>query len=600
MASIFGCFSASQIGNVSRLEAHLRKNGDHFKKIEVDKGVILLSWKDNDFFKIVDCRDLVCIFEGFDCSIYSSWDVVEDYRKEGDCVFSRLNGQAKALIVDVEEKILKLVSDPFGLNFLYYTRTDESFVFSSEMKLLLFYDPLSRQKINKYAVAEYVLLHHVLGDKTIFENIHLLGPASVLKLNLNTFDYEIEEYLSFPSNYSKVVDYKRTLRKAKDLLVKSVNKRTFKGTKLALSGGLDSRLILASIDSSKRKSLSCINFGNPECNDVRFARLIAQKFGVRYNFHEISPEMITKNMERHAWITEGGSNHLVSHLLPILETESPTTVLDGYLGDAILGGSYLDKVDLQDFSVQDVFRKLTMPERIQKLVFTREFYNEIHECFDESLEMEAERYSAIQDSALKVEYAMMNNRGRRYINCGPLATKQYCPDLKPFFDKDLFDFYIKIPYNHRLKHKFYFDLIRQEYPELASIPSTTTHFVGKKIKRSIIDKLTLKLKSIIKSIGKTFEGILPVFLFYTKNYKRIHVTLEDMWLRENKEYRSVILDLLLSPRTIKRGFFNKKGITKMLKEHDARKHNHGKYFVALADFELFTRLFVDGDGFKNL
>lgn len=63
-----------------------------------------------------------------------------------------------------------------------------------------------------------------------------------------------------------------------------------------LSGGLDSRLTLASIDP-KRKSLSCINFGNVECNDVRFARLVAQKFGVRYNFHEISLEMIMKNME---------------------------------------------------------------------------------------------------------------------------------------------------------------------------------------------------------------------------------------------------------------------------------------------------------------
>lgn len=146
MARVFGCFSDSQIGDVSRLEAHLRKNGDHFKKIEADRGVILLSWKDNDFFKIMDCKDLVFIFDGFDCSIYSSWDVVEDYRKEGDCVFSRLNGQAKAVIVDLEDKIVKLVSDPFGLNFLYYTRTDETFVFSSEMKLLLLHDPSLRQK----------------------------------------------------------------------------------------------------------------------------------------------------------------------------------------------------------------------------------------------------------------------------------------------------------------------------------------------------------------------------------------------------------------------------------------------------------------------
>lgn len=35
MASIFGCFSGGQIGDVSRLEAHLRKNGNHFKKLKL-------------------------------------------------------------------------------------------------------------------------------------------------------------------------------------------------------------------------------------------------------------------------------------------------------------------------------------------------------------------------------------------------------------------------------------------------------------------------------------------------------------------------------------------------------------------------------------
>ncbi|MEA2090669.1 MAG: hypothetical protein U9O89_07965, partial [Thermoproteota archaeon] len=227
MVSIFGCFSDNKISNLSRLEAHLRKKGDHFKKIEVDKGVVLLSWKDNDFFKITDCGDLVFIFDGFDCSIYSSQDVIEDYRKEGEHVFSRLNGQAKAIVLHLEEKIVKLVSDPFGLNFLYYTRTDERFAFSSEMKLLLFYNPSLREKINKYAVAEYALLHYVLGNKTIFEHIHLLGPASVLKFNLNSFNYEIEKYISFPSTYSEIVDYQKSIKKAKNLFVKAVNKRTF-------------------------------------------------------------------------------------------------------------------------------------------------------------------------------------------------------------------------------------------------------------------------------------------------------------------------------------------------------------------------------------
>jgi len=503
-----------------------------------------------------------------------------------------LNGQARAIVLNIKEGFIELVSDPFGLNFLYYMRGADSFTFASEMKFLLSYDPSLCERVNRYAIVEYALLHYVLGDKTFFEDVHLLSPASVLKVDLGSFDYEIKNYLSFPSEYSEVADYSKALRRAKDLFVRSVNKRTIENAKLMLSGGLDSRIILASINPKKRKTISCINFGNTSCDDVRFARLIAERFQMNYNFHNISAETILKNMERHIWITEGGSNHLVSYLIPILEKESPTAILDGYLGDAIYGASYLDKVDVKNASIQKVFQNMAIPKNIQKIVFTREFYNEIQKYFYKSLKIEADRYSNVKDAILKIEYAMMNNRGRRYINCGSFTVKHYCPDLKPFFDKDFFEFYIKIPYHYRLKHKFYFDMIKQEYPELLSFPSTTTQ--GKKIEKSLWDRITLKLWKLSVYAKRIIEKFFPISLYEKNTYVPI-----DFWLRENREYRNRILDLLISPRTIKRGFFSKDGILRLLKEHDEKRHNYGWYFVLLADFELFHRLFIDGDGLRR-
>lgn len=592
MTKIFGCFSDSGIPDVARLESYLRRTGDFFKEIRVDKGVVLISWKSNDFFRIIEQDDLVLVFDGFDCFIYSFQNIAESYQKEGDRFFSRFNGQAKAIVLDIGKSSIKLVSDPFGLNFFFYMRSDDGFAFASEMKFLLSYDPSLRERLNRYALVEYALLHHVLGDKTFFEDVRLLDPASVLELDLKSFGYEIDRYLFFPSKYSVITHYSEALQKAKKLLVKSVDKRTLKDTKLLLSGGLDSRIILASIKPSKRKSLSCINFGNLKCDDVRFAKLVAKKFHIDYNFHHISPRMITENMERHIWITEAGSSHLVSYLHPILEKERPKTVLVGYFGGEIFGGHLLHRIGSENFSLQDAFRKLAMPENIQKLVFTKEFYSEIRECFDKSLEMEADCYPNVRDDVLKIEYAMMNSRGRRYINYGLIAAKEYCQDLKPFFDRDFFTFYIRIPYYHKLKHKFYFDMIRQEYPELLSIPSTTTH--GKGINQSLWERMALKLEKMLVYAKRIVEKILPVSLYERNTYVSV-----DFWLREDREYRARIMGLLLSPRTIKRGFFDKEGIMKLLSEHDSRKHNYGWYFVMLADFELFHRLFVDGEGLKK-
>ncbi len=252
--------------------------------------------------------------------------------------------------------------------------------------------------------------------------------------------------------------------------------------------------------------------------------------------------------------------------------------MDGYLGDAVLGGSYIDRfLDAKTVSIEKCLEKLAMPKKIQKLVFTTKFYNEIRECLVKGAKMEGERYSHVENDILKIEHIMMNNRGRRYINCGPIATGNYCPDLKPFFDKDLFEFYIKIPYYYRMKHKFYFDLVRHEYPGLLSIPSTRTYS---------------ELRKMIIYAKKALEKALPVGLFQENTYWPLNT-----WLRENEEYRSKILETLLSPRTIQRGFFKKEGIMKLLDEHDKRRHNRAAVLHSLADFELFNRLFIDGDWF---
>jgi len=66
-----------------RVKSYLQRTGDFFKEIKVDKVSILLSWKNNDFFKIIKHKDLFFIFDGFDCSIYSCPNVAEKYLKEG-------------------------------------------------------------------------------------------------------------------------------------------------------------------------------------------------------------------------------------------------------------------------------------------------------------------------------------------------------------------------------------------------------------------------------------------------------------------------------------------------------------------------------------
>ncbi len=56
-----------------------------------------------------------------------------------------------------------------------------------------------------------------------------------------------------------------------------------------------------------------------------------------------------------------------------------------------------------------------------------------------------------------------------------------------------------------------------------------------------------------------------------------------------------IRDLILSPRSLERGFFRREALERMLEEHLQDRHNHRFLIWSLMSFEWWNRLFVDRD-----
>ncbi|MGQ9671487.1 MAG: asparagine synthase-related protein, partial [Desulfosoma sp.] len=98
----------------------------------------------------------------------------------------------------------------------------------------------------------------------------------------------------------------------------------------------------------------------------------------------------------------------------------------------------------------------------------------------------------------------------------------------------------------------------------------------------------LKKKYILKEALK--EIIPPEILQRKKHGFGVPV---GRWFRS--ELKDYVREMLLSPQTLHRGYFNEKSLRRLIEEHQSGKCDHGHQLWALMTFEMWHRVFIDRD-----
>ena len=88
-----------------------------------------------------------------------------------------LNGFFHGLIADRTRETAVLFNDRFGMHRLYYHESKDAFYFAAEAKAILSLRPELR-RINRQGLGEWIECGCVLENRTLFENLHVLPPAS--------------------------------------------------------------------------------------------------------------------------------------------------------------------------------------------------------------------------------------------------------------------------------------------------------------------------------------------------------------------------------------------------------------------------------------
>ena len=260
---------------------------------------------------------------------------------------------------DKDNRKLYLARDRFGEKPLYYGWSNKSFIFGSELKALKEFDSFSND-IDRDSLNIFMRHGYIPSPRSIYKDIYKLEPGILLTIDIEGTDLnhpkKVEDSLNkdiwwslsestIKAKQDIITDEVLGIEELEKSLINSISLQSIADVPLGafLSGGLDSSLIVAlmqSISSSKINTFS-IGFKEEEYNEAKYAKAVAKHLDTNHTELYLSfndaLELIPKLPEL---FDEpfGDSSQLPTYLVCLMAKKHVTVALSGDAGDELFGG----------------------------------------------------------------------------------------------------------------------------------------------------------------------------------------------------------------------------------------------------------------------
>jgi len=170
------------------------------------------------------------------------------YHQYKENMLDKLDGMFAFAIYDAKEKFMFCARDRFGEKPFFYSLTDTSFTFASEMKALWAYGV--ERKVDEVKRNDYINNGRVrtIGNthETYFEDICSIDAGHYLTIDTEK-NVRVERYWSLRDIKVKEITEKDATEKFSEIFASSINKRMRSDVAIgsSLSGGLDSSAIVS-------------------------------------------------------------------------------------------------------------------------------------------------------------------------------------------------------------------------------------------------------------------------------------------------------------------------------------------------------------------
>jgi len=260
-----------------------------------------------------------------------------------DCLH-RLEGMFAFAVWDVQQELLVIARDRFGVKPLYYHVEEGRLLFASELRSLLA-SGLVPRKLDEAALSDHLRHGAVHAPATIVQHVRMLLPGHVLRWTAQEMtQHRWWDVAASADPAAAHMDLEQVQREVRDRFFRSVEKRLVADVPFGafLSGGIDSSAVVGAMAQTMRGRAHTftVTFDEAEFSEARFAKLIAKKFGTKHTEIRLRPEDMLRllpqalaDMDHPS--ADGPNTWVVSKMT---KEAGVTMALSGLGGDEVFGG----------------------------------------------------------------------------------------------------------------------------------------------------------------------------------------------------------------------------------------------------------------------
>ena len=520
--------------------------------------------------------------------------IVHAYEEFGPDCLKDLRGMFAFAIWDDKARTLFVARDRAGKKPLYYTTTaNGTFVFGSELKALLEHPDVQRE-LNPEGLDAYFTLGYVPDPLSIFRDIHKLPPGCYLTFREG--EVSVKQYWDFelePAKSTREEDYLEQLR---FLLDESVRLRLISDVPLGafLSGGIDSSTVVALMARHMGQPVKTFSIGFHEdsYNELKYARVTAQKYGTDHHEFFVTPD-ICEVVDELAWHFDepfADSSAIPTYMVSKLARDHVTVVLSGDGGDELFAGYTRYVVERKRGGFERLPRPLregVMRPLSQRLPHSTWGRNYLHN-------VSLDPISRYLDSV-----SVFTNLNRR-----SLYSSDFSRQLGPRgYVGGLFNRLIEnVKSDEPLDRLLYLDSKTYLPGDILTKVDRMSMAVSLEARAPLLDhkliEFVTRVPAALKLAGletkhllkRAVKDLVPAEIL-NRPKQGFGVPIQE-WI--NQQLRSRIRDTLSDARTRQRGYIDSRYVSVLLDEHERGRRDHSMSLWALVMLELWHRQFLDG------
>jgi asparagine synthase (glutamine-hydrolysing) len=544
--------------------------------------------------EIYNYRELRRELESHGHAFYTSSDtetIVHAYEQWGEDAFARLRGMFGIALWDRTTRTLLLARDRAGIKPLHYVTHDGRLYFGSEIKSLLTAGAAPRE-LDPTALDHYLSFLYAPRDRAMFKGVHKLPPGHLLRWHDGRA--EVRQYWSIADRETFAGSETEAARELRRVLADAVRSHMISDVPLGafLSGGVDSSIVVGLMAHASARPVKTfsIGFDEPQFDELEYARVVSRHFGTEHHEFIVRPDGvgILDRLIDHFDEPFADSSAIPTWYVSEVARRHVTVVLSGDGGDELFGGydRYLPHPAVERFDklplpgkrkVAAVIWPLMPHGASGKGLLRRVARSDDGRFLDSIAQLQSDEKRALYTPDLRRRLggfdaeAFLGSHFARFASLGA-QSRMMRFDFETYLPDDVLTKVDRMSMAQSIESRV--PLLDNEVIDLAaSLPSSLKIVNGRR-------------KHILK---EAVRDLLPASILDRKK-QGFGVPL-GVWFRG--ELAGLFSDVLDSPRTRQRGYFEPAFVNRLVTEHRTGRRDHTLRLWQLLVFELWHRQHLD-------